>query len=117
MRDCVNQLLNAINEYDPSNVESVNRLRDLVCICSDDAHLKQDPFVASLLYTASQKMRVFGYNMLNHFNENPSSSSGSMDDVRDDAIKGGLYAKKEKTFACCFIGLRCGNQCAFACFV
>ena len=93
MQDCVNQLLNAINEYDPGNVESVNRLRDLVCICSDDAQLKQDPFVASLLYTASQKMRVFGYNMLNHFNENPSSSSGSMDDVRDDAIKG-LYRSK-----------------------
>ena len=93
MQDCVNQLLNAINEYDPGNVESVNRLRDLVCICSDDAQLKQDPFVASLLYTASQKMRVFGYNMLNHFNENPSSSSVSMDDVRDDAIKG-LYRSK-----------------------
>ena len=93
MQDCVNQLLNGINEYDPGNVESVNRLRDLVCICSDDAQLKQDPFVASLLYTASQKMRVFGYNMLNHFNENPSSSSGSMDDVRDDAIKG-LYRSK-----------------------
>ena len=93
MQDCVNQLLNAINEYDPGNVESVNRLRDLVCICSDDAQLKRDPFVASLLYTASQKMRVFGYNMLNHFNENPSSSPGSMDDVRDDAIKG-LYRSK-----------------------
>ena len=93
MQDCVNQLLNAINEYDPGNVESVNRLRDLVCICSDDAQLKQDPFVASLLYTASQKMRVFGYNMLNHFNENPSSSSGIIDDVRDDAIKG-LYRSK-----------------------
>ena len=93
MQDCVNQLLNAINEYDPGNVESVNRLRDLVCICSDDARLKLDHFVASLLYTASQKMRVFGYNMLNHFNENPSSSSVSMDDVRDDAIKG-LYRSK-----------------------
>ena len=93
MQDCVNQLLNAINEYDPGNVESVNRLRDLVCICSDDAQLKQDPFVASLLYTASQKMRVFGYNMLNHFNENPTSSSGIIDDVRDDAIKG-LYRSK-----------------------
>ncbi len=93
MQNCVNQLLNAVNEYDLSNVESVNRLRDLVCICSDDPQLKQDSFVASLLYTASQKMRVFGYNMLNHFNENPSSSSGIIDDVRDDAIKG-LYRSK-----------------------
>jgi hypothetical protein len=93
MQDCVNQLLNAINEYDPANIESVNRLRDLVCICSDNTQLKQDPFVASLLYTASQKMRVFGYNMLNHFRENPSTSSGIIDDICDDAIKG-LYRSK-----------------------
>ena len=93
MQDCVNQLLNAINEYDPANIESVNRLRDLVCICSDNTQLKQDPFVASLLYTASQKMRVFGYNMLNHFHENPSTSSGIIDDICDDAIKG-LYRSK-----------------------
>ena len=74
MQDCVNQLLNAINEYDPANIDSVNRLRDLVCICSDNTQLKQDPFVASLLYTASQKMRVFGYNMLNHFYPFPKTS-------------------------------------------
>ena len=93
MQDCVNRLLNAINEYDPNDINSVNRLRDLVCICSDDSQLKQDPFVASLLYTASQKMRVFGYNMLNKFNKNPSTSSGIIDDVRDGAIKG-LYRSK-----------------------
>lgn len=93
MQGCVNQLLNAINEYDPGNIGSVNRLRDLVCICSDNVQLKQDRFVASLLYTASQKMRVFGYNILNHFNENPSASSGIINDVRDDAIKG-LYRSK-----------------------
>ena len=93
MQDCVNRLLNAINEYDPNDINSVNRLRDLVCICSDNSQLKQDPFVASLLYTASQKMRVFGYNMLNKFNKNPSTSSGIIDDVRDGAIKG-LYRSK-----------------------
>lgn len=38
-------------------------------------------------------MRVFGYNILNHFNENPSASSGIINDVRDDAIKG-LYRSK-----------------------
>ncbi len=93
MQDCVNQLLNAINEYDPDNAKSVNRLRDLVCICSDNSEMKRDPFIASLLYTASQKMRVFGYNMLNHFATNPDTGTGSIDAVRDDAIKG-LYRSK-----------------------
>lgn len=93
MQDCVNQLLNAINMYDPDNIESVNRLRDLVCVCSDDSELKKDPFVASLLYTASQKMRVFGYNMLNGFTTNPNTFSGFFDDISDDAVKG-LYRSK-----------------------
>lgn len=93
MQDCVNQLLNAINAYDPDDIESVNRLRDLVCVCSDDSGLKKDPFVASLLYTASQKMRVFGYNMLNGFTTNPNTFSGLIDDIRDDAVKG-LYRSK-----------------------
>lgn len=93
MQDCVNQLLNAINEYDPDNVKSVNRLRDLVCVCSDNLELKRDPFVASLLYTASQKMRVFGYNMLNNFTTNPDASIGIIDYIRNDAIKG-LYQSK-----------------------
>lgn len=93
MQDCVNQLLNAINEYDPDNVKSVNRLRDLVCVCSDNLELKRDPFVASLLYTASQKMRVFGYNMLNNFTTNPDASAGIIDHIRNDAIRG-LYQSK-----------------------
>lgn len=93
MQDCVNQLLNAINAYDPNDIESVNRLRDLVCVCSDDSGLKKDPLVASLLYTASQKMRVFGYNMLNGFTANPNTFSGPIDDIRDDAVKG-LYRSK-----------------------
>ena len=93
MQDCVNQLLNAINAYDSDDIESVNRLRDLVCVCSDDLELKNDPFVAGLLYTASQKMRVFGYNMLNGFTTNPNAFSEPIDYIRDEAVKG-LYRSK-----------------------
>ena len=31
MQDYAKKLLSAINQYDPDNSESVNRLRDLVC--------------------------------------------------------------------------------------
>ncbi len=93
MQDCVNQLLNAINAYDSDDIESVNRLRDLVCVCSDDLKLKNDPLVAGLLYTASQKMRVFGYNMLNGFTTNPNAFSEPIDYIRDEAVKG-LYRSK-----------------------
>lgn len=65
--DYVNLLLDAINRYDENNVESTNKLRDIVCIVSDNEGLKKDPLIRELLYTASQKMRVFGYNVQNGF--------------------------------------------------
>lgn len=62
MQDYAKQLLSAINQYDADNPESVNHLRDLVCWISDNDALKKDKVLAQLLYIASQKMRVFGYN-------------------------------------------------------
>lgn len=69
MQDYVRQLLNAINLFDPSNDQTINRLRDLVCWISDNDELKKDSMIADLLYIASNKMRVFGYNRLNHFDD------------------------------------------------
>lgn len=63
MQDYAKQLLSAINQYDADNPESVNHLRDLVCWISDNDALKKDKVLAQLLYIASQKMRVFGYNI------------------------------------------------------
>lgn len=85
MQDYISQLLKAINNYDPGNFESVNHLRDLVCWISDDATLKKDPVIKELLYVASQKMRVFGYNVLNHFKEDPGTNTG-MSRLCNDAI-------------------------------
>ena len=62
MQDYAKLLLTAINRYDPDNVETIDRLRDLVCWISDQEEAKNDPVIAELLYIASQKMRVFGYN-------------------------------------------------------
>lgn len=67
MQDYVSLLLNAINRYDEEDAKSRIRLRDLVCIISDDENLKSDPLIRELLYTASQKMRIFGYNVHNGF--------------------------------------------------
>ena len=86
MQDYVNRLLLAINRYDPNDVQTVNHLRDLVCWISDNDSLKKDPIIADLLYIASQKMRVFGYNMLNGFSEEPVPSSGVLDDFGNAAI-------------------------------
>ena len=90
MQDCVKDLLSA---YDSNDQNSMNRLRDLVCIVSDNKDLKCDPFVATLLYTASQKMRVFGYNMLNDFSSDPSGNGSELDIIRYSAIKN-LYRSK-----------------------
>ena len=93
MQDYAKQLLSAINQYDADNPESVNHLRDLVCWISDDDALKKDKMIAQLLYIASQKMRVFGYNMLNGYSEDPNESLATLDDVSNQAIKN-LYRSR-----------------------
>ena len=86
MPDYVSLLINAINNYDLKNQKSINDLRDIVCLISDNESLKQDKMIASLLFVASQKMRVFGYNYLNKLNADPLSNS-EMQSVKDIAIK------------------------------
>lgn len=86
MQDYTGQLLTAINQYDPNDGQSRDHLRDLVCWISDDAELKKDPIIADLLFIASQKMRVFGYNKLNGYTDNPDTSVGMMGSIGDQAI-------------------------------
>lgn len=93
MQDYVSQLLLAINNYNPDDTESVNVLRDLVCWISDNKILKNDKIIAELLYLASQKMRVFGYNMLNEFTEEPISSTGYLSSISATSITN-LYRSK-----------------------
>lgn len=93
MQDYAKKLLSAINQYDPDDLESVNYLRDLVCWISDDETLKKDKMIAQLLYIASQKMRVFGYNMLNGYTDDPNESLATLDDVSNQAIKS-LYRSR-----------------------
>ena len=87
MQDYAKLLLNAINKYDPDNSDSINQLRDLVCWISDKNEYKDNPTVVELLYIASQKMRVFGYNKLNGFEKDPSAAIGSIYDVGNQAIQ------------------------------
>lgn len=86
MQDYTGQLLTAINQYDPNDGQSRDHLRDLVCWISDDAELKKDPIIANLLFIASQKMRVFGYNKLNGYTDNPDTSVGMIGSIGDQAI-------------------------------
>ena len=93
MQDYAKQLLSAINQYDADNPESVNHLRDLVCWISDNDALKKDKVLAQLLYIASQKMRVFGYNMLNGYSEDPNEALATLEDISNRAIKN-LYRSR-----------------------
>ena len=93
MQDYAKQLLSAINQYDAGDPESVNHLRDLVCWISDNETLKKDTMIAQLLYIASQKMRVFGYNMLNGYADDPSGAIAPLSDVGNQAIRS-LYRSR-----------------------
>ena len=87
MQDYAKLLLHAINQYDPDNSDSIDQLRDLVCWVSDKGEVKNDSVIAELLYLASQKMRVFGYNKLNGFEKDFSTEIGSINDVGNQAIQ------------------------------
>lgn len=89
MQDYISLLLQAINNYNADDEKSVNHLRDLVCWVSDNDALKKDSVIKELLYVASQKMRMFGYNALNHFSEYPGRNT-AISEMSNDAIKG-LY--------------------------
>lgn len=67
MQDYVNLLLDAINNYNDEDLNSKKKLRDLVCVISENDSIKNDPLIRELLYTASHKMRIFGYNVQNGF--------------------------------------------------
>lgn len=85
-QDYASRLLKAINRYDPDDSSTVNQLRDLICWISDNDELKKDIFISSLLYMASQKMRVFGYNLLNKFDRDPSGIGSSLNELSNSAI-------------------------------
>ncbi len=87
MQVYIEKLLKAINQFDNTNMQSVERLRDLVCVISDNNQLKQDPMIRSLLYVASQKMRVFGYNKLNGFETGIDTTYSDIDFLRNAAIE------------------------------
>lgn len=87
MRVYVKELLVAINEFDPNEKTSVERLRDLVCIISDNKELKHDPLIKPLLYIASQKMRVFGYNKLNGFETGNDLTMSSLGFLRNATVE------------------------------
>jgi superfamily II DNA/RNA helicase len=88
MQDYVRRLLSAINNFDYNDTDSVSQLRDLVCWISDNETMKKDPIVSELLYIASQKMRVFGYNFLNHFYNDPDENISEMQEIKNHVVKG-----------------------------
>lgn len=93
MQDYVRLLLSAINLYNSNDNQSVDHLRDLICWISSNEELKKDPIIAKLLYIASQKMRVFGYNVLNRFSNDPNQVVSAINDIENQAIKK-LYRSK-----------------------
>ena len=93
MQDYADELLLAINKYREDDMASRERLRDLLCVISEQEKMKEDPFVKELLYLASQKMRMFGYNVQNGFEQNPGNAVSGLMHVQDEAVKN-IYRSK-----------------------
>ena len=55
------ELVDLLNQYDGSNREVENRIRDLVCYISDSSEYMQIDLYRSIVFEAAQKLRMFGY--------------------------------------------------------
>ena len=55
------ELVDLPNQYDGSNREMENRIRDLVCYISDSSEYMQIDLYRSIVFEAAQKLRMFGY--------------------------------------------------------
>ena len=91
--DYAKELLQAINSYNDNDIKSKEHLRDLVCIISENNEVKSEPFISKLLYIASQKMRVFGYNVQNGFSKDPDEMVRPMEALKNEAIKQNYSSK------------------------
>jgi len=85
--DYAELLLKAINEYNDDDAASKTVLRDLICVISDNEELKKNPLIRNLLYVASQKMRVFGYNIQNRLKEDPDLGASTLSVICNESIK------------------------------
>lgn len=100
MMDYAKLLLVAINNYNEEDLESKLRLRDLVCIISDNEEQKADPFICELLYIASQKMRVFEYNVQNGFYQKEAmvnTTASELSLLSNEAIRKHYQSKTRPT--------------------
>jgi|UniRef100_UPI003FEEB9EF superfamily II DNA/RNA helicase len=55
------ELVDLLNQYDGSNREMENRIRDLVCYISDSSEYMKIDLYRSIVFEAAQKLRMFGY--------------------------------------------------------
>lgn len=79
-----------INKYELSDVDK-NRLKDILCYLSEwrNNHrneLEQYPQLDFVLYNASRKLRTFGYNRLNEFDNEVINSDNALAEIKENAI-------------------------------
>ncbi len=79
-----------INKYEFSDVDK-NRLKDILCYLSEwrnnnRSELEQYPQLDFVLYNASRKLRTFGYNRLNNFDNVVINSDNALAEIKENVI-------------------------------
>ena len=79
-----------INKYELSD-DDKNRLKDILCYLSEwrnnnPYEIEQYPQLDFVLYNASRKLRTFGYNRLNKFDNKVINSDNALAKVKDNAV-------------------------------
>lgn len=79
-----------INKYELSD-DDKNRLKDILCYLSEwrnnnPSEIEQYPQLDFVLYNASRKLRTFGYNRLNKFDNEVINSDNVLAKIKDHAV-------------------------------
>lgn len=79
-----------INKYELSDLDK-NRLKDILCYLSEwrnnnRSELEQYPQLDFVLYNASRKLRTFGYNRLNNFDNVVINSDNALAEIKENVI-------------------------------
>lgn len=86
-------LAEAINEYDESSPESFRRLKDIVCTISEERMTSDGDYILDyLLNVASNKMRVFGYSIMNGISKIHNNDE-QFNKLSDEILKAGYTSE------------------------
>jgi len=82
----MHELLNLVNSYS-GDKQQTERIKNLICYLSEKEDIKRNEDLRDIIFWATEKLRVFGYNHINKIRLDEISTYSELFDFRHEAIK------------------------------